>query len=214
MLNVLEDLINLARQRKQNPVDGSYTNKLLNDKNLNKEKVIEEINELIESVDKDSNKIHEAADVLYHLVVYLEANNINIEVLNLSVSTKTSKEAANAVGCNLSQIAKSIVFYEVDHKKLVQIFVSGPNRVDVDIFQKHAGLRIEKADANFVRESTGFAIGGVAPLGHVNKPLYYFDETLTQFEEVWCAAGTPSSLFKIKTSDLLKVCEPTILQVC
>ena len=79
MLNVLEDLINLARQRKQTPVDGSYTNKLLNDKNLSKEKVIEEINELIESVDKDSNKIHEAADVLYHLMVYLEANNINIE---------------------------------------------------------------------------------------------------------------------------------------
>ncbi len=79
MLNVLEDLINLARQRKQNPVDGSYTNKLLNDKNLNKEKVIEEINELIESVDKDSNKIYEAADVFYHLIMYLESNNIKIE---------------------------------------------------------------------------------------------------------------------------------------
>tara|TARA_B100001115_G_scaffold85678_1_gene63067 strand:+ start:576 stop:848 length:273 start_codon:yes stop_codon:yes gene_type:complete len=79
MLNVLEDLINLARQRKQNPVDGSYTNKLLNDKNLSKEKVIEEINELIQSVDKDSNKIHEAADVFYHLIMYLESNNIKIE---------------------------------------------------------------------------------------------------------------------------------------
>ena len=79
MLNVLEDLFNLARQRKQNPVDGSYTNKLLNDKNLSKEKVIEEINELIESVDKDSNKIHEAADVFYHLIIYLESNNIKIE---------------------------------------------------------------------------------------------------------------------------------------
>ena len=79
MLNVLEDLFNLARQRKQNPVDGSYTNKLLNDKNLSKEKVIEEINELIESVDKDSNKIHEAADVFYHLIMYLEANDIKIE---------------------------------------------------------------------------------------------------------------------------------------
>ena len=79
MLNVLEDLINLARQRKQNPVDGSYTNKLLNDKNLSKEKVIEEINELIQSVDKDSNKIHEAADVFYHLIMFLESNNIKIE---------------------------------------------------------------------------------------------------------------------------------------
>ena len=79
MLNVLEDLFNLARQRKQNPVDGSYTNKLLNDKNLSKEKVIEEINELIQSVDKDSNQIHEAADVFYHLIMYLESNNIKIE---------------------------------------------------------------------------------------------------------------------------------------
>ena len=79
MLNVLEDLFNLARQRKQNPVDGSYTNKLLNDKNLSKEKVIEEINELIQSVDKDSNKIHEAADVFYHLIMYLEANDVKIE---------------------------------------------------------------------------------------------------------------------------------------
>mgnify|MGYP001202851968 FL=1 len=79
MLNVLEDLINLARSRKQNPVDGSYTNKLLKDKNLSKEKVLEEINELIESVDKNSNKIHEAADVLYHLIMYLESNDIKIE---------------------------------------------------------------------------------------------------------------------------------------
>ena len=79
MLNVLEDLINLARQRKKSPVDGSYTNKLLNDKNLNKEKVIEEIDELIESVDKDSNKIHEAADVFYHLIIYLEKSGIKIE---------------------------------------------------------------------------------------------------------------------------------------
>jgi len=79
MLNVLEDLINLVRTRKKNPVEGSYTNKLLKDKNLSKEKILEEINELIESVDKNSNKIHETADVLYHLIVYLEANNIKIE---------------------------------------------------------------------------------------------------------------------------------------
>ena len=79
MLNTLESLFNLARERKKTPVDGSYTNKLLNDKNLSKEKVIEEINELIESVDKDSNKIHEAADVFYHLTMYLEANDLKIE---------------------------------------------------------------------------------------------------------------------------------------
>ena len=79
MLNTLEDLFKLARERKNNPVEGSYTNKLLSDKTLSKSKVLEEINELIEAVEKDSNKIHEAADVLYHLVMFLEANDIKIE---------------------------------------------------------------------------------------------------------------------------------------
>ena len=79
MLNTLESLFKLARERKSSPVDGSYTNKLLSDKSLSKAKVLEEINELIEAVEQDSNKIHEAADVFYHLLMYLEANDIKIE---------------------------------------------------------------------------------------------------------------------------------------
>lgn len=79
MLNTLENLIKLARDRKSSPVEGSYTNKLLIDKLLSKAKVLEEVNELIEAVEKNSNKIHEAADVLYHLLMYLEANDIKIE---------------------------------------------------------------------------------------------------------------------------------------
>ena len=79
MLNTLESLFKLARERKSSPVDGSYTNKLLSDKSLSKAKVLEEIDELIEAVEEDSNKIHEAADVFYHLIMYLEANNIKIE---------------------------------------------------------------------------------------------------------------------------------------
>ena len=79
MLNTLENLFKLARERKNNPVGGSYTNKLLSDKSLSKAKVLEEINELIEAVETDTNKIHEAADVFYHLIMYLEANNIKIE---------------------------------------------------------------------------------------------------------------------------------------
>ena len=78
-MNIINDLIKLARERKNEPIEGSYTNKLLNDKSLSKAKVLEEINELIEAVEKDTNKIHEAADVIYHLMVYLEANNIKIE---------------------------------------------------------------------------------------------------------------------------------------
>ena len=79
MLNTLENLFNLARERKKTPVDGSYTNKLLRDKSLSKSKILEEINELVEAVDKNSNKVHEAADVFYHLIMYLEANDIKIE---------------------------------------------------------------------------------------------------------------------------------------
>jgi phosphoribosyl-ATP pyrophosphohydrolase len=79
MLNTLENLFKLARERKNNPLKGSYTNKLLSDKSLSKEKVLEEINELIEAVENDTNKIHEAADVFYHLIMYLESNSIKIE---------------------------------------------------------------------------------------------------------------------------------------
>jgi phosphoribosyl-ATP pyrophosphohydrolase len=79
MLNILENLIKLARERKSSPVEGSYTNKLLTDKLLSKAKVLEEVNELIEAVEQNSNKIHEAADVFYHLLMYLEANDIKIE---------------------------------------------------------------------------------------------------------------------------------------
>ena len=79
MLKILEDLVILARERKTNPVEGSYTNKLLEDKSLAKEKVLEEINELIEAVEHDTNKIHEAADVIYHLIVYLEKSGIKLK---------------------------------------------------------------------------------------------------------------------------------------
>ena len=96
MLNTLESLFNLARKRKSSPVDGSYTNKLLNDKSLSKAKVLEEINELIEAVEEDTNKIHEAADVFYHLVMYLETNNIKVEDV-MSELEKRKKWAINFI---------------------------------------------------------------------------------------------------------------------
>ena len=88
MLKILEDLITLARERKNNPVEGSYTNKLLEHKSLAKDKVLEEINELIEAVEQDSNKIHEAADVLYHLIMYLEKSGIKIEEVMDELSSR------------------------------------------------------------------------------------------------------------------------------
>ena len=88
MLNSLENLIKLARKRKKNPIEGSYTNKLLLDKSLSKEKVLEEIDELIEAIEEDTNKIHEAADVFYHLLIYLEANDIKIEEIMAELSAR------------------------------------------------------------------------------------------------------------------------------
>ena len=88
MLKILEELVLLARERKNYPVQGSYTNKLLEDKTLAKEKVLEEVNELIEAVEENSNKIHEAADVLYHLMMYLEANGIKIEDIMEELSSR------------------------------------------------------------------------------------------------------------------------------
>ena len=88
MLKTLEDLVTLARERKKNPVEGSYTNKLLEDETLSKEKVLEEVGELIESVEKNTNKIHEAADVFFHLIIYLEKNGVLIEDIMLELSKR------------------------------------------------------------------------------------------------------------------------------
>jgi len=88
MFKILEELVLLVRERMQNPVEGSYTNKLLEDKNLSKEKVLEEINELIEAVKENSNRTHEAADVLYHLIVYLEGNGIKLEEIMQELSSR------------------------------------------------------------------------------------------------------------------------------
>ena len=95
MLSSLENLFKLARERKENPVNGSYTNKLLSNKSLSKSKVLEEINELIEAVDMDTNKIHEAADVFYHLIIYLEAHNIKIEDIEVELERRKKSNEQN-----------------------------------------------------------------------------------------------------------------------
>ena len=87
-MNIFGDLIKLARERKERPIEGSYTNKLLTDKSLSKAKILEEINELIEAVEADSNKIHEAADVFYHLIMYLEANDIRVEEIMIELNKR------------------------------------------------------------------------------------------------------------------------------
>ena len=108
MLSTLESLVNLARERKKSPVDGSYTNKLLSDKSLSKEKVLEEINELIEAVESNSNKIHEAADIFYHLIMYLEANDIKIEDV---MNELNKRKVRSKIWVDINYVFKSTIAF-------------------------------------------------------------------------------------------------------
>jgi prolyl-tRNA editing enzyme YbaK/EbsC (Cys-tRNA(Pro) deacylase) len=125
------------------------------------------------------------------------------EIKEFSATTRTSAEAAAAIGCTVAQIAKSVVFRAVGLNRAVLVIASGANRVDEKLVAAALGDRIAKADATFVRDKTGFAIGGVAPVGHTEKPVTLIDEDLLQHAEIWAAAGTPNSVFPLTPQALV-----------
>ena len=124
------------------------------------------------------------------------------QVVELPASTRTAKEAAQAVGCQIEQIVKSLVFKGVQSQTPVLALASGPNRVDEHRLSALVGEPIEKADADFVRQRTGFVVGGVAPLGHKERVATFIDETLLQYDLLWAAAGTPHAVFQLTPADL------------
>lgn len=124
------------------------------------------------------------------------------EVVELPQSTRSAAEAAQAVGCEVGQIAKSLVFRGKDSGRPVLVIASGKNRVDEDKLASYVSEPVEKADADFVREETGFSIGGVPPIGHAKPLATFIDEDLLRYEEVWAAAGTPNAVFKLPSHDL------------
>lgn len=123
-------------------------------------------------------------------------------VLEASESTRTAEEAAERVGCEVGQIVKSLIFQGKTSEKAILILTSGANRVDVKRIKKYVGEKIRRADPDFVRAVTGFAIGGIPPIGHPRPLETYVDEDLLQYEEIWAAAGTPKAIFKMKSNDL------------
>ena len=135
----------------------------------------------------------------------LAALGTSFEVVELSTSTRTSADAAAAIGCTVAQIAKSIVFRTRDTKRAVMVIASGANRVNEKRVAELIGEPIEKADANFVREKTGFVIGGVPPVGHAEPILTLVDEDLLGLGELWAAAGTPNSVFKLTADALVRI---------
>ncbi|WBU54081.1 YbaK/EbsC family protein [Paracoccus sp. SCSIO 75233] len=118
---------------------------------------------------------------------------------------RTAADAAAAVGCGIDQIAKSIIFRGEDSGHVVLFLTAGGNRVDAEKATAIAGQKLGKADAALIRAETGFAIGGVAPLGHLSEIAAYLDPRLTEFDVVWAAAGTPRHVFAISPADLIRV---------
>jgi prolyl-tRNA editing enzyme YbaK/EbsC (Cys-tRNA(Pro) deacylase) len=125
------------------------------------------------------------------------------DIKEFSETTRTSAEAAAAIGCTVAQIAKSVVFRAVGMNRAVLVIASGAKRVDEKLVAAALGDRIAKADAAFVRDNTGFAIGGVAPVGHTEKPVTLIDEDLLGHAEIWAAAGTPNSVFRLTPQALV-----------
>lgn len=143
----------------------------------------------------------------------LKAHGLTIEVIELPVSTRTAQEAAEAVGCEVGQIVKSLVFRGRTSGQAVLILTSGANRVDLDMAAAQVGEPLEKAEADFVRATTGFVIGGVPPLGHATPIPTFMDEDLLQYAEVWAAAGTPNAVFPIAPTDLQRITAAQVIRV-
>ncbi len=132
----------------------------------------------------------------------LTARGFDCHVVEFAESTRTSQEAADRAGCALGQITKSLIFKGKESGKPILVLTSGANRVDEKRIGEYAGEPIGRADPDFVRLVTGFAIGGVPPLGHAQPMETYLDEDLLQYSTIWAAAGTPKAIFELRPADL------------
>ena len=135
------------------------------------------------------------------------------EIVQLTDSARTAKEAADALGCDIAQIAKSIVFRLKSTGEPLLVVASGINRINEKSIAQQLQDKLGKADADFVRESTGFVIGGVPPLGHKNTVRTLIDEDLFQYETIWAAAGHPKAVFKLTPDELEKMTNGQVVSV-
>jgi prolyl-tRNA editing enzyme YbaK/EbsC (Cys-tRNA(Pro) deacylase) len=143
----------------------------------------------------------------------LKSLGFEFHPLELPQGTRTSLDAARAIPCRIEQIAKSIVFRGKDSEEPVLVIASGPNRVDEKKIEKLIGEPVEKGDAEFVREKTGFAIGGVPPAGHAQKIRTFIDEDLFKLKEIWSAAGNPNAVFRLTPQEIVKMTGGEVVDV-
>lgn len=135
----------------------------------------------------------------------LSARGHDIDIVSLSSSTRTAAEAARTIGCSVAQIAKSIVLREAGGDRAVVVIASGTNRVDIDKIETLFGARLAIADGNYVKKTTGYAIGGVPPAGHRTDATIYLDEDLRRYDDIWAAAGTPFAVFRVGPAQLAEI---------
>ncbi len=149
---------------------------------------------------------------LKRVTAALEAAGMSGDIVEMPSETRTAAQAAEAAGCEIDQIAKSIIFQGADSGQIFLFVTAGGNLVDPGKAAHLAGETLVRADANAVRKVTGFAIGGVAPIGHLTPILTFFDQRLTEFPTIWAAAGTPRHIFTANPPDLLKILcvEPSV----
>ncbi len=143
----------------------------------------------------------------------LDGFGVGLTVREFPASTRTAAEAAATIGCTVSQIAKSLVFRGKSSGRPVLVIASGANRVDEKKVKSVIGEAIGKADADFVRSKTGFAIGGVPPVGHAEPPVVVIDRDLGAHAEIWAAAGTPFAVFRLEPDTLVRITQGTVADV-
>lgn len=143
----------------------------------------------------------------------LDRFGLKFQVIELLKSTRTAKEAANAIGCELGQIAKSLIFQSCNTQTPICFIASGANNIDEKKFNDLLGEGIEKANAVFVAKHTGYAIGGIPPVGHSTPMKTFIDEDLFKYGEIWAAAGTPHAVFKLTPDDLLKITQGAVVSI-
>lgn len=153
-----------------------------------------------------SSSIERVADAL-------RASGIDSEVQELPQSTRTAVEAAAAVGCAVGQIAKSLVFHTAGGERPILVIASGTNRVDERRLAALVGEPVTKASADYVRRVTGFAIGGVAPVGHATPLTTYIDQDLPRYDTIWAAAGTPRAVVRLTPTQLLALTGGEVIAV-
>lgn len=144
---------------------------------------------------------------------FLVQNGYDFKVKQLPGSTRTAQEAAESVGCSVSQIAKSLIFKDKETNRPILVIASGSNRVDIKKVQKATGLRLGKADGNFVKETVGYAIGGIPPVGHTTPLRTFLDPDLKNYATIWAAAGTPFAVFQLHPEDLGRMTKGEWLEI-